>query len=269
MSLTIFFLTDATDRSKISSDQKHCFIAFSLLGVFFANTPFNDSYNWAIFLTNVLITIVLFTDLMSFSNKTFEKTIVFPKDPILLHDRFIKKQLDGKWTIVLRLNNLKNRTTWVVHERLKNQMKKVFLTFPSVPLTKCIVYTCQTVWPSYLIYCAGQSRQLRNRCWNLERTYFVFVILCISVVNALLHKGFSNPYQSRYNSISLYYQCQTGHNLELSMSNRTQSWAINVKHGHNLELSMSNRAQSWAINVKHGHDLINYHCQTLGTILSD
>ena len=99
---------------------------------------------------------------------------------------------------------------------------------PSLPLTKCIVYTCQTVWPSYLIYCAGQSRQLRNRCWNLERTYFVFVIQCISVVNALLHKGFSNPYQSRYNSISLYYQCQ-----------------------------------SWAINVKHGHDLVNYHCQTL------
>ena len=111
---------------------------------------------------------------------------------------------------------------------------------PSLPLTKCIVYTCQTVWPSYLIYCAGQSRQLRNRCWNLERTYFVFVILCISVVNALLHKGFSNPYQSRYNSmfwnqyqprynsmfsnpyqsrynsIAVYYQCQTRHNLSLS-----------------------------------------------------
>jgi len=115
-----FFLTDATDRSKISSDQKHCFIAFSLLGVFFANTPFKDSYNWAIFLTNVLITIVLFTDLMSFSNKTFEKTIVFPKDPILLHDRFIKKQLDGKWTIVLRTNkiNWKKRTerVWTMIE---------------------------------------------------------------------------------------------------------------------------------------------------------
>ena len=27
-------------------------------------------------------------------------------------------------------------------------------------------------------------------------------------VNALLHKGFSNPYQSRYDSVSLYYQCQ-------------------------------------------------------------
>ena len=39
----IFLLIDATDRSKISSDQKHFFIALSLYPLsFFANTPFND-----------------------------------------------------------------------------------------------------------------------------------------------------------------------------------------------------------------------------------
>ena len=37
-----FHLIDATDRSKISSDQKRFFIAFSLYPLsFFANTPFN------------------------------------------------------------------------------------------------------------------------------------------------------------------------------------------------------------------------------------
>ena len=39
--LTIFLLIDATDRSKISSDQKCFFIALSLHPLsFFANTPF-------------------------------------------------------------------------------------------------------------------------------------------------------------------------------------------------------------------------------------
>ena len=37
-----FLLTDATDRSKNSSDQKRFFIALSLYPLsFFANTPFN------------------------------------------------------------------------------------------------------------------------------------------------------------------------------------------------------------------------------------
>ena len=37
-----FLLIDATDRSKISSDQKRFFIALSLYPLsFFANTPFN------------------------------------------------------------------------------------------------------------------------------------------------------------------------------------------------------------------------------------
>ena len=40
-----FLLTDATDRSKISSDQKHFFIALSLYPLsFFANTPFKKIY---------------------------------------------------------------------------------------------------------------------------------------------------------------------------------------------------------------------------------
>ena len=38
-----FILIDATDRSKISSDQKRFFIALSLYPLsFFANTPFNS-----------------------------------------------------------------------------------------------------------------------------------------------------------------------------------------------------------------------------------
>ena len=41
--LNNFRLIDATDRSKISSDQKCFFIAISLYPLsFFANTPFND-----------------------------------------------------------------------------------------------------------------------------------------------------------------------------------------------------------------------------------
>ena len=39
-----FLLIDATDKSKISSDQKHFFIALSLYPLsFFANTPFNKT----------------------------------------------------------------------------------------------------------------------------------------------------------------------------------------------------------------------------------
>ena len=40
-----FLLIDATDRSKISSDQKRFFIALSLYPLsFFANTPFKDQH---------------------------------------------------------------------------------------------------------------------------------------------------------------------------------------------------------------------------------
>jgi len=39
-----FLLIDATDRSKIKSDQKRFFVALSLYPLsFFANTPFNSS----------------------------------------------------------------------------------------------------------------------------------------------------------------------------------------------------------------------------------
>ena len=41
-----FLLIDATDRSKISSDQKRFFIALSLYPLsFFANTPFNGKFS--------------------------------------------------------------------------------------------------------------------------------------------------------------------------------------------------------------------------------
>ena len=42
-----FLLIDATDKSKISSDQKRLFFALRLYPLsFFANTPFKDSYCW-------------------------------------------------------------------------------------------------------------------------------------------------------------------------------------------------------------------------------
>ena len=45
-----FLLIDATDRSKISSDQKRFVIALSLYPLsFFANTPFNDNFLQLIF----------------------------------------------------------------------------------------------------------------------------------------------------------------------------------------------------------------------------
>ena len=49
-----FLLIDATDRSKISSDQKRFFIALSLYPLsFFANTPFKMEnkkiYDWNLF----------------------------------------------------------------------------------------------------------------------------------------------------------------------------------------------------------------------------
>ena len=40
-----FLLIDATDRSKISNDQKRFFIALSLYPIlFFANTPFKELF---------------------------------------------------------------------------------------------------------------------------------------------------------------------------------------------------------------------------------
>ena len=47
----IFLLIDATDRSKISSDQKGFFIALSLYPLsFFANTPFKYTFNNILFI---------------------------------------------------------------------------------------------------------------------------------------------------------------------------------------------------------------------------
>ena len=72
-----------------------------------------------------------------------------------------------------------------------------------------------------------------------------------TVVNALLYKIFSNPYQSRYYSISLYYQCQTGHDLPLpgtvNVLTRTQSYKLSMPQPR--------------------HDLINYQCLNSDTIL--
>ena len=58
-STDVFFLVDATDRSKISSDQKRFFIAFSLYPLlFFTNTPFKgDCCESNILLCKLTITI--------------------------------------------------------------------------------------------------------------------------------------------------------------------------------------------------------------------
>ena len=104
------------------------------------------------------------------------------------------------------------------------------------------------------------------------------------VVNTLSHKRFSDPYQSRYNSIPLVglqgiqanqlnnYQCQTqgdlinyqyhtrAKSLELSMLNMsTIKQTIDAKHGQQShKLSMPNIGT----NLKHGHNLVNYQWQT-------
>ena len=55
-----FLLIDATDRSKISSDQKRFFIALSLYPLsFFANTPFKERVTYLQFTKMVRLTILL------------------------------------------------------------------------------------------------------------------------------------------------------------------------------------------------------------------
>ena len=59
----IFLLIDATDRSKISSDQKRFFIALSLYPLsYFANTPFNKPFgeNWVKFKIQNLPILLIF-----------------------------------------------------------------------------------------------------------------------------------------------------------------------------------------------------------------
>ena len=61
------------------------------------------------------------------------------------------------------------------------------------------------------------------------------------VVNFLLHKGFLNLFLSRYNSISLYYQCQTGHDLfSYQCQTRTQSRKLLLPNtGHDLDYTIN------------------------------
>ena len=53
-----FLLIDATDRSKISSDQKRFFIAFSLYPLsFFANTPFKRFFTFVLKMNFITVSI--------------------------------------------------------------------------------------------------------------------------------------------------------------------------------------------------------------------
>ena len=91
----------------------------------------------------------------------------------------------------------------------------------------------------------------------------------LPVVNTLLHNSPSDPYLSGTNSISLCYQCQTGHDLINYCCQTT---------GHNLKYSINGkplgtRSQLFYQCQTTGHDLRDYQCQTLGmntipTILS-
>ena len=80
--------------------------------------------------------------------------------------------------------------------------------------------------------CLALIEQFTSLCRCLTASLSI-LFMCIHVVNALLHKGFSNPYQSRYNLISpYYYQCQTRtRSRKLSQPN-TGHW--DDKHRHKL-----------------------------------
>ena len=87
--LSYFLLLDATDRSKISSDQKRFFIAISLYPLsFFANTPFKS---W-----NLVLRLNLTKYLI------YPKTANIKKTEIdLINQRFISVCIDLKITCYL------------------------------------------------------------------------------------------------------------------------------------------------------------------------
>ena len=105
-----------------------------------------------------------------------------------------------------------------------------------------------------------------------------FITLCVSVVNALLHKSSSNPYLSRYKS-SISISIST----DLLMPNH---WAwfprlLMPKTGHVLKdfqcrtlgtistvrLMPNTGTISTVLSIPNtGHDLIEFQCRTLGTI---
>ena len=65
-----------------------------------------------------------------------------------------------------------------------------------------------------------QTDALRSKVYIEEDIKSSIEYFFSYVVNALLHKGFSSPYLSRYNSVLVYYQCQ---------NQNTFSWTINAK----------------------------------------
>ena len=105
-----------------------------------------------------------------------------------------------------------------------------------------------------------------------------FITLCVSVVNALLHKSSSNPYLSRYKS-SISISIST----DLLMPNH---WAwfprlLMPKTGHDhidfqcrtlgtistVRLMPNTGTISTVLSIPNtGHDLIEFQCRTLGTI---
>ena len=93
-------------------------------------------------------------------------------------------------------------------------------------------------------------------------------MICLHVVNALFHNGFSNTYLSRYSSVSLnrslsqpwhdphgYYgvnyqrHYHRARSLAINASSRTQYWAINAStRAQSWAINASTRSRSWAIN---------------------
>ena len=74
-----FLLIDATDRSKISSDQRRFFIALSLYPLsFFANTPFNVDALWfKIFGLSLNVTFFIFGGATAKDSASTSKIYIF------------------------------------------------------------------------------------------------------------------------------------------------------------------------------------------------
>ena len=103
-------------------------------------------------------------------------------------------------------------------------------------------------------------KMFSRNIWFLPKTnqkMFYFGDKCATrnVVNALLHNGLLNPYLSRYNSISLCYQCQTGHSLVnyQCQTNGHDLISYQCQHRHKLVIYQSQT---------NGHNLVSYQCRT-------
>ena len=114
--------------------------------------------------------------------------------------------------------------------------------------------------------------QFRIKRWRLQ------------LVNTLLQNGFSNPHLSRYNPVSLSYQClnpdtiwstiNVNQDTNTPINQRQYHWARShtlsmSQLGHDLKLSMPQLGHDLELSMPQlGHDLANYQCLNQDTILT-